>query len=240
MIPPGYSPSAAEVSRTGLSACVSAFGRMRRRAGLTLVEVMISLTIFAMFMGGFLATFMQSRRLTESSVLHAACTSVVYGIIEQIKQLDYPSSLPSGVVDPTGSTTAQTPFVPFIRVRINQSQVAFLFTKYTPAPSSGAPTPQAPTNTPAPDATAESLFGGTDFARYDNFITSIPLSSVSGSMSQTLNLQIWIWIDEIPKVTDDVSECKKVTIVYTYSYQDGRQRRTIRNREVFLRTRFDR
>jgi prepilin-type N-terminal cleavage/methylation domain-containing protein len=213
---------------------------MRRRAGLTLVEVMISLTIFAMFMTGFLATFMQSRRLTESSVLHAACTSVVYGIIEQIKQLDYPSSLPSGVPDPTDPTTNVTPFIPFIRVRINQNQMAFLRVKYTPAPASGSPTPQAPTTTPAPSATAQAVFGGTDYASYDNFLSSIPLSTVTGSMSQTLNLQVWIWVDEIPNSNDDVSECKKVTLIYTYSYQDGGKTRTIRNREVFLRTRYDR
>lgn len=214
--------------------------RLRRLAALTLVEVMIALTIFAMFMAGFLATFMQSRRMTESSVLHAACTSVVYGIIEQIKQLDYSSSLPSGVADPAEPTTNVTPFIPFLRVRISQSQIAYLRAKYTPAPSSGSPTPQAPTTTPAPSATAQATFGGTDYASYDNFLSSIPLSTVTGSMSQTLNLQLWIWVDEIPNSTDDVSECKKVTVVYTYSYQDGSRTRTIRNREVFLRTRYDR
>ncbi len=214
--------------------------RLRRLTGLTLVEVMISLTIFALFMGGFLATFMQSRRLTESSVLHAACTSVVYGIIEQIKQLDYSGSLPSGVPDPTDSSTNVTPFIPFLRVRISQSQIAFLRAKYTPAPSSGTPTPQGPTTTPGITATAQATFGGTDYASYDNYISSIPLSTVTGSMSQTLNLQLWIWIDEIPNVDDDVSECKKVTVVYTYSYQDGARTKTIRNREVFLRTRYDR
>lgn len=218
----------------------SVLHRIRRRAGLTLVEVMLSLTIFAMFMAGFLATFMQSRRLTESSVLHAACTSVVYGIIEQIKQLDYPSSLPSGVPDPTEPTTNVSPFIPFLRVRINQNQIAFLRAKYTPAPASGAPTPLGPTTTPASTVTAQTIFGGTDYASYDNYLSSIPLSTVTGSMSQTLNLQLWIWIDEIPNSADDVSECKKVTIVYTYSYQDGGKTRTIRNREVFLRTRYDR
>jgi prepilin-type N-terminal cleavage/methylation domain-containing protein len=240
MIPPGSSPPAAEVSRAGLSAPASPLSWLRRRTGLTLVEVMITLTIFAMFMAGFLGTFMQSRRLTESSVLHAACTSVVYGIIEQIKQLDYPSSLPSGVADPTEASTNVSPFIPFIRVRINQNQIAFLRTKFTPAPSSGAPTPQAPTTTPGALATAQAVFGGTNYASYNNYISSIPLSTVTGSMSQTLNLQLWIWIDEIPSSADDVSECKKVTVVYTYSYQDGGTTRTIRNREVFLRTRFDR
>jgi prepilin-type N-terminal cleavage/methylation domain-containing protein len=240
MIPPGSPSSAAEGLLASPAPRASLLNRLRCRAGLTLVEVVISMTIFAVFMTGFLATFMQSRRLTESSVLHAACTSVVYGIIEQIKQLDYPSSLPSGVPDPTDPTTNVTPFIPFVRVRINQNQMAFIRTKYTPAPASGAATPQAPTTTPASTVTAQTVFGGTDYASYDNFLSSIPLSTVTGSMSQTLNLQLWVWIDEIPLVADDVSECKKVTIVYTYSYQDGGRTRVIRNREVFLRTRYDR
>ena len=64
-------------------------------------------------------------------------------------------------------------------------------------------------------------------------------STVTGTASQEINLDIWVWIDEIPDAANDVSEVKKVTVVYTYSYQDGRVTRTIRDREVFLRTRFD-
>ncbi len=203
------------------------------KRGITLVETMVSLSIFAMFMAGFIGTFMQSRRLTESSVLHAACTSVVYGIIEQIKQLDYPNSLPSLVADPTDPLNT-TP--PFLRVRINQKDIAFLKVKYTPAPTSGSPTPQAPTTTPDPTALAADVIG----AAYDNNINGIAMSTVTGTTSQALNLQIWIWVDEIPALADDVSEVKKVTIVYTYSYLDGSRTRTIRNREVFLRTRYDR
>ena len=44
---------------------------------------MVSLTLMATVMLSFIGTFIQSRRTTEASVLHAACTSVVYGIVEQ-------------------------------------------------------------------------------------------------------------------------------------------------------------
>jgi hypothetical protein len=73
----------------------------------------------------------------------------------------------------------------------------------------------------------------------ENFIGSIPLSTVTGTTAQQINLDIWVWIDEIPDAANDVSEVKKVTVVYTYSFIDGRTTRTIRDREVFLRTRFD-
>ena len=72
----------------------------RGRGGLTLVEVMVSITLMATVMVGFIGSFIQSRRVTESSVLHAAGTSLIYGIIEQIKQLDYATLLPNYEVDP--------------------------------------------------------------------------------------------------------------------------------------------
>mgnify|MGYP001009378994 CR=1 FL=1 len=99
--------------------------------------------------------------------------------------------------------------------------------------SCNAPDPQAPTTTPAPSVTAASI------GAISNNIGSLPLSTVTGSLSQDINLDLWVWIDEIPDSTNDVSEVKKITIVYTYSYVDGRTTRTIRDREVFLRTRFD-
>src|SRR3954463_15450514 len=94
-----------------------------RNAGLTLVEVMVSLTLMATVMVGFIASFVQSRRVTESNVLHAAATSMIYGVIEQIKQLDYFDLLPNYETDPF-APTATTP--PYLRVRINQSTVVWL------------------------------------------------------------------------------------------------------------------
>lgn len=201
-------------------------GRAYRPTGLTLVEVMVSLTLMATIMVGFIGTFVQSRRITESNVLHAAATSMIYGIIEQIKQLDYTNLLPNYEVDPF-APTATTP--PYLRVRINQSTVVWLKVVHTPAPG----TPRGPTTTPSASATAASV------SAVQNYIGAIPLSTVTGTTSQQINLDIWVWIDEIPSPSDNVSEVKKVTVVYTYSYVDGSVTRTIRDRETFLRTRFD-
>lgn len=200
--------------------------RWPRTKGLTLVEVMVALVLMATVMVGFIASFIQSRRVTESNVLHAAATSMIYGIVEQMKQLDYSTLLPNYEVDPF-APVATTP--PYIRVRLNQSAMVWLRVVHTAAPG----TPAAPTTTPAASATAASV------SATQNFIGSIPLSTVTGTTSQQINLDIWVWIDEIPDAANDVSEVKKVTVVYTYSYQDGRVTRTIRDREVFLRTRFD-
>jgi len=196
-----------------------------------LVEVMVAMTLMATIMVTFLGANIQSRRITESSVLHAAATSMIYGIIEQIKQLDYATLLPNYETDPF-APVSKTP--PYLRVRLNQSNVVWLRVVHTLASTEDAPTtPQGPMTTPAPGATAASL------GAIPNFLGAIPLSTVTGTTSQQINLDIWVWIDEIPDSDRDVSEVKKITIVYTYSYLDGSVERVVRDREVFLRTRYD-
>jgi len=203
-----------------------------RRRGLTLVEVMVSMTIMATVMLGFLGTFVQSRRITEASVLHAAASSMLYGIIEQIKGLEYTELLPSQTDDyHPDNPTQLLGTAPFVRVRLNQDRTVWLrvvYTKVTDTPN----TPKGPTTTPASNATAASV------GAINNFLGEIPLSTVTGTTSQSLALNLWVWIDELEPV-GDVSEVKKITIVYTYSYMDGSRERIVRDREVFLRTRFD-
>lgn len=196
--------------------------------GLTLVEVMVAMILLATVLLGFLGTFVQSRRISESSVMHAAATSLIYGVIEQMKGLDYSTLLPSTATDPE-APAASSP--PYIRVRINQDDVVWLQTVYTTAASGLGP--QAPTSTPSPTATAASL------GAVDNIVGPLPLSSVSGANSQQLTMHVWVWVDEIPNAAKDVTEVKKVTLVYSYNYLDGRTTRTAIDHEVFLRTRYD-
>lgn len=198
---------------------------------MTLVETMLAMTLLAMTLMGFLGSFVQSRRVTESSVLHAAASGVVYGIIEQMKGIDYTTLLPSATiddVDPDVPVDATEPYYN-VRVRINQDKTVWLRTVFTPA----GDTPQGPAATPAAEATAASV------GAIDNFIGSIPLSTVTGTLSQNISLNIWLWVDEIPDSDRDVAQVKKITLVYTYSYLDGGRTRIVRDREVFICTRYD-
>lgn len=211
--------------------------RRKSHTGLTLVEVMVSLTLMATVMLGFIGTFVQSRRVTEASVLHAAASSMIYGIVEQIKGQEYSSLLPSTTDDtmPDDPSTILG-VAPFVRVRINQDRVVWLRTVYTQLTDSPN-TPKGPTTTPAPSASNIGV-GADGSDAIDNFLGALPLSTVTGTASQQLSLNVWLWVDELTP-TGDVSEVKKVTIIYTYSYMDGGKERVIRDREVFLRTRFD-
>lgn len=194
---------------------------------MTLVEVLVAMLLLSMGLLAFLGTFIQSRRVTEGSVLHAAASSLVYGLIEQIKGLDY-TSVPSG-----SPSEIRLRVTPDINVDSDNDGVpdgiVALRVVYTQAPDTAA----APLTTPAIDATAASL------GAIDNIIGPLPLSSTTGTQSQTLTINLWVWVDEIPLTERDVKDVKKVTIVYTYQFNDGIRTRTIRDREVLLRTRFD-
>ena len=221
--------------------------RSRRTHAITLVEVMVSMTLMATVMLSFIGTFIQSRRATEASVLHAAATSMIYGIIEQIKELDYDSLLPNYELDPQEPTGTKAR--PYIRVRINQGTPIWISVKHTVKSTAAAPTtPKGPTTTPSPGASYVGV-GADGSDAIENWIGSIPLSTVTGTTSQQINLDLWVWIDEIGNTgtwsaeatqpVPDSTDVKKVTIVYTYQYLDGSTTRTVRDREVFVRTAYD-
>ena len=238
-------------SRAGVPAAgqLSAADRIRQCRALSLVEVMCSLFILGLVMLGLIGNFVQSRRVTEGAVLHAAATALVYGMIEQIKDLDYATMLPNYEADPSVPKDANnlpTVSPPYIRLRLNQEKVVWLKVVHTSPTDEDDTTddilpPQGPTYTPGPDDTVSGAV--------DNWLGSIPLSTITGSMSQQINLNMWVWIDDISnkgkwsaegtQPQPDCADVKKITIIYTYRYQDGAKTRTIRDREVILRTPYD-
>jgi Tfp pilus assembly protein PilV len=206
--------------------------RSHRTRALTLVEVMVAMALMAGVMLGFIGTFVQSRRATEGSVLQSAATSLVYGLFEQMKGLDYQTLMPSYDVDPYADDEDATKVPPYIRLRLHQDKTTWLrvvHTRTTDSPN----TPKAPLTCPSATATAQSV------GAIDNLISNLPLSTVTGTSSQDLSLNLWVWIDEIPNVAKDVSDVKRVTVVYTYTYKDVNGTKTVREMEVFLRTRYD-
>jgi Tfp pilus assembly protein PilV len=202
---------------------------MAQIRALTLVEVAVALTLMSTVMLGFIGAFMQVRRVAEASVLQSACTSIVYGLIEQMKGLDYNTLVPAYGADPFAPEGVRTPY---IRLRVHQDLCVWLTVVHTKS-SDAKGAPKAPVFCPSPEASAESV------GAVDNFLGKIPLATTSGTTSQSLSLNLWVWIDEIPDKTKDLSEVKRITVVYSYPYQDGASVRIARDMEVFVRTRYD-
>ena len=195
---------------------------------------MVSLILVSTVMLGFISAFVHSRKVTEANVLHAAASSLVYGIIEQIKGMDYNTLLPNLQIDPydPGAPSVQpSAGYPTVRVRINPDLTVWLRPVYNVATTDNPTwsTPILPINAKSPKPSGA----------IDNVLGGLPLSTVTGTRGQTLALNIWLWIDEIPDRSRDVSEVKKITLVFTYSYNDGTGAHIVRDGEVFVRTRFD-
>ena len=201
--------------------------------GLTLVEVMVALVLVATVMLGFVTSFVQSRKVTEANILHAAASSLVYGIIEQMKGMDYATLLPNANPDSydPGVPVGQLPPYYTVRVRINPDLTVWLKPVYNIATTDN-PTWTTPSLPISPQASKPT-------GAIDNVLGGLPLSTVTGTRGQALALNIWLWIDEIPDRANDVSEVKKITLVYTYRYNDGMGSHTVRDGEVFVRTRYD-
>ena len=75
--------------------------KRRWRAGLTLLEVMASMAIFAFSAGGIIAGLMHARRISEDNLAQTVAQAVGQGIIEQVVSV-HPSRLSD-----TGETTVQ-------------------------------------------------------------------------------------------------------------------------------------
>jgi Tfp pilus assembly protein PilV len=195
---------------------------------MTLVEAAIALTMMAVFLLGFLGTFLQSRRLTEGSVMDSVATSLMYGLVEQMKELSYDTMLPiSGAVDPDQAVYDAFPgsgkSLPYIRVRLNRDQATWLQCTFNTNTAALSAPQEAPSSTSTLDAAM------------CNTVGPLALSSVSGGTAQQLTLKVWVWVDAIANNAQDVADAKCVTLVYAYDVNVGGRTRTMIKRETFIR-----
>jgi len=85
--------------------------RLRRtQRGMTLVEVVIALGIFALALGGVLAALLQSRRLTEGSIAQNTALIIVQGYLEQMKKMEIKDLLGSAYASSPTDTNGKPSF----------------------------------------------------------------------------------------------------------------------------------
>lgn len=174
----------------------------RARRAFTLVEVLIAAIVMAMVCGGILATIIQSRRLTEGSIVQNSINTVMQGYIEQTKSMEYSDLAPSLSAAPSTPVTIPT-----------------VLDSTTPDPltlSWGTP----PSSMPA--------IGTTPTGAVDN-IKSIAIKNPAVNPNDTITLTIWVWVQDLTDLTRNVGGAKAVTMIYTYKFQDGGRVRYIRN-----------
>jgi Tfp pilus assembly protein PilV len=172
-----------------------------RRSAFTLVEVLIASLVMTILLGGLLALMIQSRRLTDGSVLQNSAVTILQGYIEQMKNMDYASL----AISP--SSAPGTPIA-----------VPTVLDEVTPDPltvSWGSP----PTTLPA--------IGTTPSNAIDN-VKNIAMKNPAVTPADTLSITIWLWVQDLTGTATDVTNSKAVTMIYTYQFRDGGRLRYFR------------
>lgn len=163
--------------------------------------------VMTVIMGGVLTTMIQSRRLTEGSIVQNSANTILQGYIEQIKAIDFNSlpNSPSTAVNPPDPTTSI-----YAATEIGSGVADRLYL------SAGS----APTSMPA--------IGTTPAGAVDN-AKSIPMKVPVVNPNDTLSVNVWLWVNALSDPVHHVTDTKSVTMIYTYTFLDGGRSKTIRS-----------
>jgi hypothetical protein len=219
----------------GVRAGRATFGGRQTRA-LTLVEVMFAVGVLTIALGGILATFMQSRRLTEGSVFQNAALTIVQGYMEQIKNMDLAQMV--GGADGNGNPVLNTGTYS-IPVYYDRNTPDALQTSTGMPPSitsinSGA-TPSGIVDNlktfdmakdlSAVDQTATDTltYASTDQVTWPSVwpgANNYPATTVRTGKSD-LHLNVWVWVKDESVAAHRSSKIFSITLIYTWAYTDG-------------------
>ena len=182
-----------------------------RRAdrGMTLVEVLISSLVMTMLVSGILATIIQTRRLTEGSIVQNSANTILQGYIEQMKTMAYDTDLvcsPATAVNPPVVGTSLS--VPCARDETPAGQDPIYL-------SAGTPPATLPAIGTMPPGVVDNPH-------------AIAIKTPAVNANDTLNLNIWLWVTDLTGTNPNVTQSKAITMIYTYQFLDGGRIRQVR------------
>lgn len=147
--------------------------------------------VMAIVIGGLLTMILQSRRMTEGSILQNATVNIVQGYLEQMKNMDYDAL---SVSPASGTATIPT--------QIDESTADPLTLSNGSPPTSLPPVGSSPTGA------------------VDN-VKTIAIKWPASNPADTLILNIWVWVEDLTGSATNVAQAKAITMVYTYAIRDG-------------------
>lgn len=200
MSPAAIRPAAALSRPPGNLARLLRLGS-RRHAAFTLVEVLIAAIILTVTCSGILGMMIQSRRLTEGSIVQNSIVTVMQGYIEQVKSMEYSLlalSLPSA--------PAVNPTIPTVLDATTADPLTL---------SWGTP----PVTLPAIGTTPIGAVANTK---------SIAIKNPVVNPNDTLTLTIWVWVQDLTDLPNNVGGTKAITMIYTYQARDGARLKSFR------------
>lgn len=206
---------------------------------MTLLEVIVALTVLSLSMGGIFAALMQSRRLTEGSVVQASALTIVQGYVEQMKNMEL-LQLVGGTTDANGNLVLTTTSYS-IPTRLDDTTLDTLQTSTGSPPSLSSLTPGV-----TPSGIVDNL-KNFDIAKDTSATTEtstdtsstaatapVAWSSVwpnaqnypTGTIGKTdLKLNLWVWISDLSASTSLSAKVYGITVIYTWQYKDGSRTR---------------
>ena len=180
----------------------SAASRRPARRAFTLVEVMIASMVMTILLGGVLALILQSRRLTEGSIVQNSVNTIMQGYIEQIKNMDFASV----AVSPAALASPE----PTVPTALDEATPDPLTLSWGTSPSS----------MPAIGSAAPT-------GAIDN-VKNIAIKTPPLHPADTITITIWLWIQDLTGTATNVTGSKSITMIYTYQFRDGGRLRTFR------------
>lgn len=185
------------------------FSSRRRIRAVTLVEVMIASTVLAVMCGGIISLIIQSRRMTEGSIVQNSIVTVMQGYVEQVKSMEYGLLAPS-----PPSLLSPQPTIPTVKSETEPDALTL---------SWGTP----PTSLPA--------IGTVPTGAVDNVKTidiRTPLNAdgtpATLNLSDRIELTVWIWVVDLTDLPNNIGGSKAVTVIYTYKFRDGGRTKSLR------------
>jgi len=203
---------------------------------MTLLEIIIALSILCLVLGGVLAALMQSRRLTEGSVIQNSAMTVVQGYMEQIKNMEL-KDVVNAPKDPAAGGVASLSASFAIPTRFKEPPatgsddgVDSLWTTPGNPPDPSTLTPGVTPNgivdnlKDFPDVSGSSgspLTWSTLWPGALSFPTPSALVQTSTAYATDLHLNIWAWVQDLTATTPNATQVYGFTMIYTWQYQDG-------------------
>ena len=205
---------------------------------MTLVEVLFAVGVLTIALGGILATFLQSRRLTEGSVYQNAALTIIQGYIEQMKNMDMGQLL--GSTDANGNAVLVTTSYS-IPVYYDKNTLDALKTSTGTPPSftsiNNGVTPSGVQDNLKSFDMAKDL-DAVDMANVDDlsYATTAQVTwptawpgaldystanPSAGAGNSSLKLNVWVWVKDVSVAAQRSNKIYSITMIYTWAYKDG-------------------
>lgn len=182
--------------------------RRDRRAGLTLVEVLVASAVLAMLGGGMLAVLTQSRNLTEGSIYQNSANTIMQGYVEQIKNMEFadlPYLTAAGTVVPGSVVDAPTTILTRGVRRVTGADGTMENISDPLLISTSATIPAANTILAAAVPTGVA----------DN-VKTFDINNTPTNTADDLRLRVWIWVNDLTNSSVDATQVRGVTIIYSW------------------------